>query len=276
MRQSARETSIGYGILIVGVAAAFYPFLSILLLSFTPNEERTGALSLPSRLTLDNYVTAWTQGGFSSALVSSAIVAAGVVVGAVALSIVAGYAFATMHFIGRVILSGFLLVGLVLPYEGIIVPLYYELQSMGLLNTYWALILPQIATSVPLGIFWMRTAYSAVPPSLADAAQVDGCSRFGMAWRIYVPLSAPAIGTLATLLFLFTWNEFLMPLVFVAQNPHVQTAPLALSFFAGATRSISPPVIAAAAVLVAVPIIVVYAILQRRFIAGIAAGAVKE
>jgi raffinose/stachyose/melibiose transport system permease protein len=276
MRQSRNETFFGYTILVVGVLAALYPFASILLLSLTPADERTGGLSLPSRLTMENYAAAWVQGGFAQALISSAIVALGVVVGSVVLSALAGYAFATMQFPGRVLLSALLLVGLVLPYEGIIVPLYYQLQSMGLLNTYWALILPQIATSVSLGIFWMRTAYSSLPAALSEAARVDGCSRFATLWRIYLPLSGPAIGTLATLLFLFTWNEFLMPLVFVAQNPAVQTAPLALSFFAGNTRNLDPTVMAAAAVLVAVPIIIVYAILQRRFIAGIAAGAVKE
>lgn len=150
-----------------------------------------------------------------------------------------------MRFPGKLVLSAFLLVGLVLPYEGIIVPLYYQLQSMGLLNTYWALILPQIATSVSLGIFWMRTAYASLPEALSDAARVDGCGRFATLWRVYLPLSAPAIGTLATLLFLFT-------------------------------RNLDPTVMAAAAVLVAIPIIIVYAVLQRRFIAGIASGAVKE
>lgn len=220
--------------------------------------------------------TPGSRADFAQAMISSAIVALGVVVGSVVLSALAGYAFATMRFPGKLVLSAFLLVGLVLPYEGIIVPLYYQLQSMGLLNTYWALILPQIATSVSLGIFWMRTAYASLPEALSDAARVDGCGRFATLWRVYLPLSAPAIGTLATLLFLFTWNEFLMPLVFVAQNPSVQTAPLALSFFAGNTRNLDPTVMAAAAVLVAIPIIIVYAVLQRRFIAGIASGAVKE
>lgn len=245
MKQSRNEVFFGYAILVIGVITAIYPFASIVMLSLTPSGERTGGLALPSRLTLENYADAWVQGGFAQAMISSAIVALGVVVGSVVLSALAGYAFATMRFPGKLVLSAFLLVGLVLPYEGIIVPLYYQLQSMGLLNTYWALILPQIATSVSLGIFWMRTAYASLPEALSDAARVDGCGRFATLWRVYLPLSAPAIGTLATLLFLFT-------------------------------RNLDPTVMAAAAVLVAIPIIIVYAVLQRRFIAGIASGAVKE
>lgn len=276
MRTSRSEQLLGYAVLIIGVLMALTPFISIVLLAITPKSERTSGFSLPKSPTFDNFVTAWTQGGFGQALISSAVVAFAVVVGAVLLSVLAGYAFATMRFWGKTLLAGFLLIGLVMPYEGLIVPLYYLLGSLHLLNTYWALILPQIATSVSLGIFWMRTAYANVPGSLLEAARIDGASRRAILWKVYLPISLPAVGTLATLLFLFTWNEFLMPLVLVAQNPSVQTAPLALSFFAGNTRNFDPSVTAAAAVIVAIPIIIVYAILQRRFISGIVSGAVKE
>ena len=276
MRQPRSERALGHAVLVVGAIVALYPFLSILLLAVTPKSERVTGFTLPTAVTFDNFVTAWTDGGFGQALISSAVVAAGVVVGAVILSVVAGYGFASGGVGGTTLLAGFLLIGLVMPYEGLIVPLYYLLDGMHLLNTYSALILPQIATSVSLGIFWMRTAYANVPVALLDAAKMDGASRWATLWRVHLPISWPAVGTLATLLFLFTWNEFLMPLVLVAQNPAVQTAPLALSFFAGNTRNFDPSVTAAAAVIVALPIIVVYAILQRRFIAGIAAGAVKE
>ncbi len=276
MKQSRSEQLIGHAILVIGAIVALYPFVSILILALTPRSEHATGLQIPHAMTFDNFATAWTDGGFGQALLSSAIVALGVVGGSVFLSVLAGYAFATMKFWGRTLLAGFLLIGLVVPYEGLIVPLYYLLDGMHLLNTYWALILPQIATSVSLGIFWMRTAYANVPVSLLDAARVDGATRRATLWRIYLPISWPAVGTLATLLFLFTWNEFLMPLVLVSQNPAVQTAPLALSFFAGNTRNFNPSVTAAAAVIVAVPIIVVYAILQRRFISGIVSGAVKE
>ncbi|MFV0374633.1 carbohydrate ABC transporter permease, partial [Microbacterium sp.] len=252
------------------------PFVSIVILSLTPSGQRTAGLALPSQPTLDNYVTAWTRGEFGQAMFSSLIVAVAVVIGACAVSILAGYAFATMRFPARALLLGFLLIGLIVPYEGIIVPLYYLLDGMGLLNTYWALILPQIATSVSLGVLWMRTVYANVPGSLAEAAWIDGASRWGTLWRIHLPISLPALATLATLLFLYTWNEFLMALVLVPQNPDVQTAPLALSFFAGSTRNFDPVVTAAAAVTVALPILVIYVVFQRRFISGIVSGAVKE
>lgn len=276
MNQSRLEQTIGHVILVIGAITALYPFLSVLLLAISPQSERITGFQIPTSPTFDNFVIAWTQGGFGQALLSSLIVAIFVVVLSLACSILGGYAFATMHFWGKGLLAAFLIIGLVLPYEGLIIPLYFQLNDIGLINTYWALILPQIATSVSLGVFWMRTVYANVPASLLDAAMIDGASRRVALLRVYLPISWPAVGTLATLLFLFTWNEFLMPLVLVPQNTEVQTAPLALSFFAGATRNFNASVTAAAAVIVALPILVLYVFLQRRFISGIAAGAVKE
>ncbi|MCB2177978.1 MAG: carbohydrate ABC transporter permease [Actinomycetales bacterium] len=270
------EQLLGYGLLTLGTLIALYPFASIAMLALTPGDQRTGGLGIPKTITFDNFVIAWTRGGFGQALWSSLIVAIAVVVGASLVSLLAAYAFQTMRFPGRGALLAILLVGLIMPYEGLIIPLYYLLDGMGLLNTYWALILPQIATSVSLGVLWMRQAFASVPHSLAEAASIDGASRWATLWRIFVPVSGPAIATLGTLLFLYTWNEFLMALVLVPQNPAVQTAPLALSFFAGSTRNFDPTVTAAAAVTVALPILVVYVIFQRRFITGITAGAVKE
>jgi raffinose/stachyose/melibiose transport system permease protein len=276
MKQPRSEQIIGHVILVVGALVALYPFLSIILLSLIPSGQRKGGTSTSTSITFEHYLTAWTQGSFDSALTSSAIVAVSVVIGAGALSVLGGYALATMRFWGKGLLSALLLLGLVVPYEGIIIPLYYQLEGMGLLNTYWALILPQIATSVSLGVFWMRTFFMSVPSSLLEAARIDGASRFGALMRVYLPISLPALGTLSVLLFLFTWNEFLMPLVLVSQNQSVQTAPLSLSFFAGSQRTSDPSVTAAAAVIVALPILIVYIFLQRRFISGIVSGAVKE
>lgn len=276
MKRSTTEKTLGHAILVIAAIIALYPFASIVTLAFTPKEDQATGFSIPTNPTLENFSRAWTDGGFSRALLSSLIVALGVVVLSVIVSVLAGYAISTMRFPGRKFLIAFLLIGLVMPYEGIIVPLYYQLDGLGLLNTYWALILPQVATSVSLGVFWMRAVFDGVPPGLKDAATVDGAGRLRTLRSVYLPISTSGVQTLATLLFLFTWNEFLMPLVFVAQNPDVQTAPLALSFFAGSSRNFDAATTAAAAVIVALPILVFYVFLQRRFITGVAAGAVKE
>jgi raffinose/stachyose/melibiose transport system permease protein len=121
----------------------------------------------------------------------------------------------------------------------------------------------------------MRSFFASVPGELLEAARIDGAGRFETFRLVLLPVAGPAIATLATILFLFTWNEFLLALVLVPQDPLVQTAPLALSFFAGAGRTIDPSVTAAAAVIVAAPIVIAYVILQRRLISGLTEGAVK-
>lgn len=236
---------------------------------------RTPAAGVPRPLT-GNFAEAWSGGLFSSSLLASLIVAVCVVAGAVVLSVLAGYAFAYFRFPGRTILMAVLLIGLVMPYEATIIPLYYQMKNWGLLNTYWALILPQIGLSMAFGTFWMRTVFRSTPMSLREASFIDGASPFRTLRSVLLPIAMPAVLTLATLLFLFTWNEFLLALVLVPDNPDVQTAPLSLSFFAGNRRNVRPGVTAAAAVIVAVPILIAYVGMQRRFVRGIIAGAVKE
>jgi len=118
-----------------------------------------------------------------------------------------------------------------------VIPLYYDFQDVpllhwNLLNTYWALILPQIGQSVAFGTFWMRAFFRSVPPELADAARVDGASSWRILWRVLVPIGRPAILTMVLLVFMWTWNEFLLALVMISDESH-RTAPLGLSAVRG-------------------------------------------
>jgi raffinose/stachyose/melibiose transport system permease protein len=197
------------------------------------------------------------------------------------LSIGTGYAFGTMRFFGDRIVFPIMLLGIIFPYEATVIPLYYDFQNVpflhwNLLNTYWALILPQIGQSVAFGTFWMRAFFRSVPRSLIEAARIDGATSFGVLWRVLLPQSMPAVLTLCVLVFTYTWNEFLLALVLVSGSQSHQTAPLGLSFFAGAARAGDPTKVAAAAVLVALPIVVVYLFLQRHFVRGMLGGAIKE
>jgi raffinose/stachyose/melibiose transport system permease protein len=157
------------------------------------------------------------------------------------------------------------------PMEAIIVPLYYDFR--GLTNTYWGLILPQIATSVAFGTFWMRAFFRGVPRSLVEAARIDGASSWFTLWRVLLPLARPAVLTMTVLLFMWTWNEFLLALVMVSDEG-LRTAPLGLSFFQGRNTS-DLTLLAAGSVIVALPVVVLYVFLQRHFIRGMLSGAVK-
>jgi raffinose/stachyose/melibiose transport system permease protein len=270
-----RENVAAHLILVVASIVAIYPLLSILMLALSPPGERPTGLAMPSELYFGNFSAAWTRGHFASALLSSAIVTFAVVLTSVALSVVAGYAFGTMKFPGRDLLFGVLTIGLVLPFEAMIIPMYFKFRDVGLLNTYWAVILPQIGASVAFGTYWMRSYFKKAPKELIEAALVDGASRRRILRSVLLPLAAPAALTLGALLFLFTWNDFLLALVMLSENRDAQTAPLALSFFAGNKRNQEPAVTAAAAILVALPVLVAYVAMQRRFVRGLYAGAVK-
>jgi raffinose/stachyose/melibiose transport system permease protein len=268
MKVSRRESAITHAILVVAAIVAVFPLVSIVATSLRGGSSGQG-------FSFANYTDAWTQGGFAHALLSSAIVALTVVVATGIVACLAGYALAHLRVPGKRLILGLLLIGLVLPYEVTVLPLYQMLSGWGLVDTYWALILPQIGLSMPLGVFWMRSFFAGVPEEVLEAARIDGASRFGILRLVLLPIAGPALTTLSTILFLFTWNEFLLALILVPQNQSVQTAPLALSFFSGAEHGAQPNITAAAAVLVALPIVVVYVVLQRRLITGLTEGAVK-
>ncbi len=273
---NAREKTIAYFVLTLGAVIALYPLVSIVNLSLTNRSVKPGVDSQFLGIYYGNYVEAWERGAFNQAMLSSLLVSSCVVLITLLCAILAGYSFALLRVPFAKTILILLLFGLVMPYEGVVISIYEMMSSFHLLNTYWALILPQVALSMPFAVLWMRTFFSTVPKSIIESASLDGAGRMQSLWLILVPLAKSAIGTLATLLFLFTWNEFLLALVLVPSNAGIQTVPLSLSFFAGNRRNSEPPVTAAAAVLVALPVVFAYIFLQRRLIRGIISGAVKE
>jgi len=270
-----------YGVLALFSVLAIYPVLSILFLALHRKTDLVSGFAFPTRLDLSSFKAAWTEGRFGTGFKSSFIVAAAVTLVSAVLSIGTGYAFGTMRFIGDRIVFPVILLGIIFPYEATVIPLYYDFQNvpllnLHLLNTYWALILPQIGQSVAFGTFWMRAFFRSTPRSLIEAARIDGATSFGVLWRVLLPQARPAVMTMSVLVFTYTWNEFLLALVLVSGSQSHQTAPLGLSFFAGAVRAGDPTKVAAAAVLVAAPILVVYLFLQRHFVRVMLAGAIKE
>jgi raffinose/stachyose/melibiose transport system permease protein len=269
-----REIIVNYIVLGFFSIVSVVPILGVLLTALTPVDEASATFAVPSRLDLGNLVEAWTKGNFSQYMLSSVIVAVTTVVIAGILSILAGFAFARMRFPGREFLFYLLILGLFVPLEAYIIPLYYEMRSFELTDTYASLILPQIAQSIAFGVFWMRNFFAATPTSLIEAARLDGARNSAVLWRILVPVARPAIITMVMLTFMWTWNDFLLSLVMITSD-QFRTAPLALSFFQGSHLT-QYALLSAAAVIVAAPLIVLYAFLQRYFIRGMLGGAIKE
>jgi raffinose/stachyose/melibiose transport system permease protein len=269
---SRGERSANYLILIVFSVIALWPVVTILLSAFGPAGPDAGAGT--AGLHPENFVTAWREGHFSQYMTSSVLVAAVVVTLSVLCSVLAGYAFGTMTFRGSGVLFYLFLLGIMVPSEAIIVPLFFDLRQLGLIDTIWAVALPQVAQSIAFGTYWMRTYFRSSNRSIAEAARLDGAGNGQALWLIHLPIARPAIVTLVVLVFMWTWNEFLIPLV-MSPSGSMRTAPLGLAFFQG-QYSTSTALMGAAAVLVALPVVIVYLFLQRHFIAGMVDGAVKD
>jgi raffinose/stachyose/melibiose transport system permease protein len=271
----ARRGGVGSAaMLILFAAITVLPILGIVLLSLQPGEAQLAGFALPDRLHVENYARAFEVAHFSSYLQSSLIVSMAVAAGTVVVSTLAGYAFGTMRFPGDSVLFHLLLAGLVIPFEAVIVPLYVELRTAGLTNTYWSVILPLIGVNSAFGTFWMRAYFRGVPRQLIEAAALDGAGSLRTLWKVLLPGARPALLTLVVLAFMWSWNEFLLPLVMLSRED-LRTAPLGLAFFAG--RHTTDRVgMAAAAVMVALPVVVLFIATQRRFVHGMWVGAVKQ
>lgn len=269
MKVSAGERLMNYLILGLFAIFALFPIITIFVTALRPQIGVVGG-----GLHWENFVTAWELGNFATALTNSLLVALLVVSVALVLSILAGYAFGTMRFRGSTVLFYLFLLGLMVPAEAIVIPLFFDLRTLGLTDTIWAIALPQIAQSVAFGTFWMRAQFRALPSNLIEAAAIDGTTGMATLWRIVVPPSLPSIATVSVLMFMWTWNEFLIPLI-MSPGGQWRTAPLGLAIFKGQYTS-DHALLAAAGVIIAAPIIIVFLMLQRYFISGMLEGASKE
>jgi raffinose/stachyose/melibiose transport system permease protein len=229
--------------------------------------------ALPTSLDFTNIIEAWTVGRFSSYIGNSFIVSIPTVIAVVALSSLAGYALARYDFRGRNIISYIFLLGIAVPFQSIMIPQFYSLQDLNLLGTYWGMILPATGLGLSFGIFLMQAFFRSLPYELADAARVDGCNEFQTFVSVMLPLARPAMSSLIVFQFMWSWNAFLMPLLYL-QNESLRPLPLGLMFFQGRYTS-DYGLLAAGVTLSTLPVIIVYMIFQKQFIQGLTAGAVK-
>jgi raffinose/stachyose/melibiose transport system permease protein len=272
VKVSPFERAVNYVVLITFALVVLGPIGVIVKYAFGPRDaaaRRAGRTFQP-----DNFVEAWNVGRFDRYMVTSVVVSALVVTVSVLVSILAGYALGTMRFRGASFFFYLFLLGIMVPAEAIVVPLYFDLRELHLTNTIWGVALPQIAMSIAFGTYWMRTYFRTSNQSIIDAARIDGAGSMRILWSILVPIGRPAVLTLVLLVFMWTWNEFLIPLV-MSPNGSVRTAPLGLAFFQGQYTQ-GTALLAAGSVIVALPVVLVYVFMQRHFIRGMIEGAVRE
>lgn len=260
------------------VAFAMIPVLWIMSLSFkTPATVGDGRL-IPKEWTLENYKGLF-EGGWDSPLlrplINSILIALIATLIAVTLASFAAYAIARLNFPGKAIVLGGALAVSMFPPISVVGPLFDMWRALGLYDTYPGLIIPYLTFALPLAIYILVAFFREIPWDLEEAAQVDGATPFQAFRRIIFPLAAPGVFTAAILVFIFAWNDFVFAISLTSSNAS-RTVPAAIAFFTGESQFTSPTGnIAAAAVLVTIPIIIFVLIFQRRIVAGLTAGAVK-
>jgi len=251
---------------------AVAPIVWVLTTSLRTKSEILGSpLGLPSVPQWQNYVEAWTVGSFGRYFVNSLLVAVPTVFAVLFLSLLASYAFALFTFPLKRSLFILLLFGMTVPVGVLIIPLYYQMVSLGLLDSLWAIILPQVALGIPITTLLLRTFIERLPREIVDAARMDGCGSFRLLMKIVLPLSRSAMLTLTVLQFMWVWNQFLLPVVLITDRDS-RTLPTALSAFLGRYSTDTQLLMAGAAISI-FPVIVLYLIFQKRFIKGISSGA---
>ena len=268
MRISHFEKTMNYLILVVFAAFILAPILTIVTKALTAGPGRAEGLRLA------NFSDAWTQGHFGQYIGNSVLVTFVVVSLSVVASVLGGYALGTMKFPGSTVLFYLFLWGIMIPSESYLIPLFFTMRDWKLTDTVWGVSLPQVAMSVAFGIYWMRTYFRTANPSISEAARIDGAGTLRALWSIHLPMGRSAVTTLIVLLFLWTWNDFMTPLI-MSPRGLMRTAPLGLAFFKGQYTT-DTTLQAAAAALVALPVVIVYLFLQRHFIRGMIEGAVKD
>jgi multiple sugar transport system permease protein len=258
---------------------ALLPVLWLISVSLKPPEAITDQRFIPSEVSLDNYKSLF-EGGidespFIKPLINSIGIALITTVVAITLAAFTAYAIARLEFPGkRLILAGALAIAMFPPISTV-GPLFDMWRTLGLYDTWAGLIIPYLTFSLPLAIYVLVAFFREIPWELEQAAQVDGATPFQAFTKVIVPLAAPGVFTAAILVFIFAWNDFLFAISLTSSDAS-RTVPAALAFFTGESSFTQPTgSIAAAAVVVTIPIIVFVLIFQRRIVAGLTSGAVK-
>ncbi|MGC4939139.1 carbohydrate ABC transporter permease [Kribbella sp. DT2] len=269
-----RRTWWIYLIAVLGLVAVAAPFVWMLLGSFKTQGEllQVPPTWLPQAPTTQNYDDLFNKANFPRYFFNSTVVALAVTAGNLAFCSMIGYALAKLRFKGRNALFVLVLATLMVPGMVTFVPLFVFVTNAGLANSYPGLILPFLVS--PFGVFLMRQFFSGLPDDLMDAGRVDGTSELGIFARIMLPLTRPALATLGILTFLGSWNNFLWPLV-IAQTEDKYTLPVALALYSTGQNAQNYGLLMAGAVVVVVPVLVMFVIFQRHVTKGIAITGLK-
>ncbi|MGC4868242.1 carbohydrate ABC transporter permease [Micromonospora sp. DT53] len=272
-RQVSWGTPLTYALALAIAAVSIAPVIYVVIGGFrTTPQIVADPAGLPDPFVWDNYARVLTQSNFWQQAFNSAVIALGTTLAVVVLGMAAAFVLARYRFRGREGLYTFFTLGLLFPAGAAILPLYLMLRDLNLINSYYAVILPQVAFSLPLTIVILRPFLSAIPRELEDAAAIDGASRLGFLWRIAMPLSRPALVTVGVLAFVASWNSFLLPLL-VLSDVGLHTLPLGVQNFSSQYTTDTAGVLAFTS-LAMLPALLFFTLAEKQIVGGLQ-GAVK-
>jgi ABC-type glycerol-3-phosphate transport system permease component len=262
-------------LLTLGAAVMVAPFAYMLSTSLKPDRLvlEVPPRFLPSHPTTANYAGAWTSNDFSRYFLNSVIVAVATTILTVLLASMMAFAFARFDFPGRRPLFGLLLLGLMVPTIMLLIPQFLLAKKLMLLDSLAGLVLFTAGGNLALNTFLLRSFFRDIPRELEEAMVVDGAGPWRRYWRLIMPLSRPALATVAIFTFLASWDEFTWALTIIS-DPNKRTLPIAIALFQG-QHATSWGLVFAASVIAVLPVILIFVVFQRQFVSGLAAGAVK-
>jgi len=269
--RSIASFGVLYLFLTVVAVVTLLPFYWGLIAAFRPSNDIFNPSLLPGPLTVVNFIDLFRSSLYPRWFLNSCLVAIAYASLTLFFCSLAGYAFAKYEFKGKNALFLIVLGSMMIPVWATLVPLYSLYSKINSLNRYWVLIVPGSAPA--LGIFMMRQYIFGIPSEMIDSGRVDGCSEFRIYLSIIVPVIPPALGALAIIMFMFSWNNFPIPLILM-QNQVRLTVPVGLASFVGLTRPVYGPLIAGTLISV-IPVLVIFVRMQKELVSGITIGAVK-
>ena len=260
--------------LVIFIIYALLPLFIVLLTSVkTEKQMYENVLGIPRVPNIKNYKAVWVDRGFYRYFLNSVLITIPSVLIVLVFSTLAGYAFAKMKFKGRNFLFFVFLIGLMIPIPSLMIPLYKNLNTLHLLDTRLGVILPEAAFAMPFGIFLMRTFFRGIDDEILEAARIDGANELRLMFRIMAPLAAPGLKALALIEFMWAWQSYLFPLIIIRKDS-IKTLTLSMDLFIGRYTT-SYTLIATAAVIVFIPITIVFLFTQKTFIEGLTMGSIK-
>ncbi len=274
-RRSGGEDLATWVVLGVALFISTGPMLYLVSLSFMDNPQIFGGKIIAWPIHPENYPQAWVQTKIGALYWNSIYISTISMLLTVAISSFAGYGLGRLDFWGKGAVYALILIGLTIPLQIALIPLFVNMRWLGIMNTPLALIGPYTAFGLAFGTYVMKAFFEELPRELEDAARIDGANDFRIFWQIMLPLTRPALATISIFLFLQNWNEFLFALTFVTDSS-MRTLPTGIYALISSEFYGNYMLLAAALVLFSVPVLVLYFLFQRQFIEGLTAGALKH